>query len=173
VVDFRDSSLGSSCHSSGDPQCWSRGGRHAFSWAGIHLPDQLAILGSATAGPRHALRMTHDPIERMVGRTRLAQEVRECCTRGGPSPDRYLALPRMMDRSAALLMALYRWLIQPDSPCLHLWSQLAGTHRPGGILLAHRALRKLAGLASSGCSDRLEAGRAPSTRQPVLKFLAR
>jgi ABC-type multidrug transport system fused ATPase/permease subunit len=99
------------------------------------------------------LGMTHDLVERMVGhRTRLVQEARERWHEGEDQAlARYLELSGTMDRSGALLLALAPrgWLILGLLGLAP--SFVSGRGSPallavglGGLLLAFRALQKLA-----------------------------
>ena len=99
------------------------------------------------------LGMTHDLVERMIGhRTRLAQEARERWHEGEDQAlARYLELSGTMDRSGALLLALAPrgWLVLG---LLGLAPAFVSGHGSpallavglGGLLLAFRALQKLA-----------------------------
>lgn len=99
------------------------------------------------------LQMTHDLVERMVGhRTRLVQEPREQWHHGEDQAlEHYLETSGKMDHAAALLIAFAPrgWLlvgllglayifVNGDAPPVTLAIAL------GGILLAYRALRRLA-----------------------------
>jgi len=124
------------------------------------------------------LGMTNDLVERMVGhRTRLAQESRERWHDGeDESVERYLGLSRAMDRSAALLIALVPrgWLalgLLGLAPAF-----VSGRGSPatlavglGGILLAYRALQKLA----TGLSHLADAAIAWKQIAPLFHAAAR
>ncbi len=124
------------------------------------------------------LEMTNDLVERMVGhRTRLAQEARERWHDGeDEAVERYLTLSGSMDRSAALLMALVPrgWLVLG---LLGLASAfVSGYGSPaslavslGGILLAYRALQKLA----TGLSHLTDAAIAWKQIAPLFHAAAR
>ncbi len=97
--------------------------------------------------------MTNDLVERMVGhRTRLAQEARERWHDGEDQKmERYLTVSELMDRRAARLIALVPrgWLIlglAGLTPAFVLGeiAPAALAVSLGGILLAYRALQKLA-----------------------------
>jgi ATP-binding cassette subfamily B protein len=99
------------------------------------------------------LQMTHDLVERMVGhRTRLVQEPREQWHDGEDQAlERYLETSEKMDHAAALLMAFAPrgWLLLGLMGLAYIFvkgeaSSVALAIALGGILLAYRALRRLA-----------------------------
>lgn len=132
------------------------GGQHALllaAWTAVSLLLCSRYLRQRRDWTEARLEMTHDLVERMVGyRTRLAQEERR---RWHDAEDqaleRYLEVSRTMDRTAALVAALVPrgWLVLGVlglSPAFlsGRGSSAALAVAIGGVLLAYRALRRLA-----------------------------
>jgi ATP-binding cassette subfamily B protein len=155
--------------------------------AAVWLPMLLAACAAVTVaigwrffGRRQRwtlsrLAMTHDLVERMVGhRTRLAQEARVAWHEGEDQAlEPYLDASREMDRAAVWLVAFTprSWLLAGVlglSPLFISGSAPAATLAValGGILLAHRAFRRLA----PGVSHL--AGAAIAWTQAALVFAA-
>lgn len=134
----------------------ARGVIHALfllGWIALSFSVGWGYFRHRRAWTEARLGMTHDLVERMVGhRTRLAQEVRERWHEGEDQTlERYLERSGMMDRVAALLMALVPrgWLVVGLLGLAPAF--VSGSSSPaalavglGGILLAYRALQKLA-----------------------------
>ncbi len=124
------------------------------------------------------LGMTNDLVERMVGhRTRLAQEPRDHWHDGeDQSMHRYLDQSAAMDRSTALLMALgpRGWVVIGLLGLVPAFVSVGGSPvglavSIGGILLAYRALQKLA----QGLSHLVGAGIAWKQIAPLFQAAAR
>jgi ATP-binding cassette subfamily B protein len=118
----------------------------AFGLAGLYARRRRLWTASR-------LTMTHDLVERMTGhRTRLAQEPRSAWHDGEDEAlETYLGLSRAADRAAAGLLAVIPrgWLIVGVVGIIPGF--VSGSAAPpalavalGGVLLAHRALEKLA-----------------------------
>jgi ATP-binding cassette subfamily B protein len=132
------------------------GGPHAVllaAWTAASLLLCARYLRQRGGWTEARLAMTHDLVERMVGyRTRLAQEERRYWHDAEDRAlERYLDVSRPMDRTAALVAALVPrgWLVLGlvglgPSFVSGRGSPAALAVAIGGVLLAYRALRRLA-----------------------------